>query len=205
MFHIYRLADIPNWENFLTLFDTLAIQNGFDGIHFIATLGPISVCDNQLVKGKVGIDVFDRMRHKSEFKFSHKRWTSKLERKIKKLLKITNEIGIRKKPLIFDYQKSVETFNLNFPNEKYIPCVFPNWDNSPRSGKKSLIFKNATPTTWQIHLEKTFTKLQSQQNNPQTIVIKSWNEWAEGNYLEPDYKFGRAWLEVIKIVKQKFI
>ena len=30
------------------------------------------------------------------------------------------------------------------------------------------------------------------------IFVKSWNEWAEGNHLEPDLKFGRGYLEVLK-------
>ena len=41
------------------------------------------------------------------------------------------------------------------------------------------------------------------KDNPQFVVIKSWNEWAEGNYLEPDVKFGRKWLEKIKQVKNE--
>lgn len=32
------------------------------------------------------------------------------------------------------------------------------------------------------------------------IFIKSWNEWAEGNHLEPDLKFGRQYLEVVRDV-----
>ena len=30
------------------------------------------------------------------------------------------------------------------------------------------------------------------------LIIKSWNEWAEGNYLEPDLKYGRQYLEAVK-------
>ena len=30
------------------------------------------------------------------------------------------------------------------------------------------------------------------------IVINAWNEWAEGNHLEPDQKWGRRYLEVTK-------
>ncbi|MEO5775560.1 MAG: glycoside hydrolase family 99-like domain-containing protein [Flavobacterium sp.] len=40
--------------------------------------------------------------------------------------------------------------------------------------------------------------------NPNFVVIKSWNEWAEGNYLEPDLKYGHEWLNAVKEVKNDF-
>ena len=30
------------------------------------------------------------------------------------------------------------------------------------------------------------------------ILLKSWNEWAERNYVEPDLKWGRGYLEAIR-------
>ena len=45
------------------------------------------------------------------------------------------------------------------------------------------------------------TEVQKNKENPPFIVIKSWNEWAEGNHLEPDSTYGRQWLEVVKIIK----
>jgi hypothetical protein len=32
------------------------------------------------------------------------------------------------------------------------------------------------------------------------VFVKSWNEWAEGNHLEPDLKFGHKYLEVLRDV-----
>ncbi|GAA4976037.1 glycoside hydrolase family 99-like domain-containing protein [Algibacter aquimarinus] len=204
MFHVYKLEDIPDLDLFINVFDNLAIKAGFDGIHLIST----AISDNHLmldnsdVYGQVGLDVFFKMRYKKKSFFPHKSLLGKAENKIKRKLWPSRSIGVRRKPLIFDYAKGVSNFNIKFPNKKYISCVFPNWDNSPRSGKKSLIFKNATPMAWKKHLEAAVSELKRNPNNPQFIIIKSWNEWAEGNYLEPDEKFGLQWLKVIKEVKE---
>ena len=48
------------------------------------------------------------------------------------------------------------------------------------------------------------TQVKKDKLNPKFVVIKSWNEWAEGNYIEPDSKYGRKWLEVVKRIKQEF-
>lgn len=34
------------------------------------------------------------------------------------------------------------------------------------------------------------------------LFVKSWNEWAEGNHLEPDLKFGCGYLDVIREERQ---
>lgn len=201
MFHVYRFDDIPDVDKFINIFKDLAIANGFDGIYFVATLGSDLILKNKHVYGKIGVDVFHKMRYKKGFLFENIRYIGWLERKIKVKLGFTNELGKRLKPLIFDYKKAVSQLIVTFTHEKYIPCVFPNWDNSARSGKKSLIFVNSNPHSWKIHLEKTVNELRKNPRNPQMIIVKSWNEWAEGNHLEPDIKFGLQWLEAVKAVK----
>jgi hypothetical protein len=205
MFHIYRIEDIPDLDVFIETFNNLAIKSGFKGVYFISTV----VSDNNLVlenngiQGQVGIDIFRKMRYRKPQIFKMDTFLGKVEGKLKSKFKASHKIGIRKKPLIFDYDKGVEELSVKFPNKKYIACAFPNWDNSARSGKKSLIFKGASPQAWKKHLETTLKELRNNPENPQFICIKSWNEWAEGNYLEPDEKFGLQWLEAIKEVKEK--
>lgn len=201
MFHVYRFDDIPDPEQFITVFNELAIENDFAGIHFIATIASENIVKNDKIYGKIGNEVFQKMRYKKGFLFEDIRYLGWLERKIKVKLGFTNEVGKRITPLIYDYTKAVSSFNVKFTDEKYIPCVFPNWDNSSRSGKKSLIFTNSNPVSWQKHLEKAVQELLKKTKNRQIIVIKSWNEWAEGNHLEPDVKFGLQWLQAVKNVK----
>lgn len=201
MFHVYRFDDIPDPEQFITVFNELAIENDFAGIHFIATIASENIVKNDKIYGKIGNEVFQKMRYKKGFLFEDIRYLGWLERKIKVQLGFTNEVGKRLTPLIYDYTKAVSSFNVKFTDEKYIPCVFPNWDNSSRSGKKSLIFTNSNPVSWKEHLKKAVNELLKNPRNPQIVIVKSWNEWAEGNHLEPDVKFGLQWLEALKKVK----
>jgi len=204
MFHIYRLDEIPDLDIFYETFNQLAIYNGFEGIHYIATgnIHSQNVTHHDNIRGVVGLDAFNQIRYKQRTYFNRESILGRFENKIKSKLFGTNVIGQRNKPLVLDYSKGVLSLDVEFPHQKYIQCVFPNWDNSARSGKKSLIFKNATPKAWYIHLSKSIEQLRKNEKNPQLIIIKSWNEWAEGNYLEPDKKYGLEWLQMIRQVKK---
>ena len=207
MFHVYKLDDIPDVDVFIDTFNALAIKNGFDGIHLVATIASDALVNNKSIYAKVGVDVFMKIRYGLDFIFLEDTLFGKIERKLKrkfrKVFKSNKHIDERQKPLIFDYKKGVEKLNVKFPDKKYIPCVFPNWDNTARSANKAMIFKNATPQSWKVHLENTIEEMKKNPENPPFLVIKSWNEWAEGNYLEPDFKYGLQWLEAIKAVKEE--
>ena len=201
MFHIYKLDDIPDLGGFLKLFNELAISNGFDGIYFVATHGNSQVVlSRPEFFAQVGVDVFNMMRYEQSFVYRSGTLLGKIERKIFEKLKWTL---VSRLPFILDYKIAIEKLNVQFNHDKYIPCVFPNWDNSARSGKKSMIFKNSNPELWKIHLSKTVSELKKQVNTPKFVVIKSWNEWAEGNHLEPDLKFGHKWLTAVKEIKDE--
>lgn len=204
MFYIYRLDHIPDLEVFIETFNKEAMANGFDGVYFISTgnINSQNVINNNNIYGVVGLDIFNKIRYQQKTYFKRDSFFGKVENKIFSKIGHTDEIGRRNRPLILDYAKGVLNLHVEFPHNKYIQCVFPNWDNSARSGKKSLIFKNATPDFWFEHLSRSVQQLKKNLNNPQIIVFKSWNEWAEGNYLEPDKKYGLEWLKMIKKVKE---
>jgi hypothetical protein len=80
----------------------------------------------------------------------------------------------------------------------HYPCVTHAWDNSPRSGKNGLVLHGSNPDLFRIFLRKALEVRRSVPVEENIVFLKSWNEWAEGNHLEPDLKFGRGYLEVIK-------
>jgi hypothetical protein len=80
------------------------------------------------------------------------------------------------------------------------PCLVPSWDNTPRSGRNGLVFHGATPELFTRHAREALHRIQGRDPDRNFVFIKSWNEWAEGNYLEPDLRFGLRFLEVIRDV-----
>jgi lipopolysaccharide biosynthesis protein len=77
--------------------------------------------------------------------------------------------------------------------------VVPNWDNTPRSGVNGLVLHGSTPELFKEMLEDAILKVEL-RNPPEErfIFVKAWNEWAEGNHLEPDMQFGKQYLEVVR-------
>ena len=160
--------------------------------------------NNPLIQQVVGLDLFQKLRKIHLLYFKEGTFLYQLEQKIKYRLGYLDELGKRRKPMVIDYKKSLKKLFIDVPpHSKYLPCVIPNWDNSPRSGKISLIFKNSTPELFKKYIEKVLKSIEKSEYKPEFIIIKSWNEWAEGNYLEPDQIYGRKWLEVIKVLKNK--
>lgn len=104
-------------------------------------------------------------------------------------------------PTIHDYEKSIKYFLPDaLPATRY-PSVINGWDNTPRSGVRGLVLTGATPQLYGKALKKAFdlTRNRAQGADARLVFLKSWNEWAEGNHLEPDLRDGHQYLEAIAI------
>lgn len=84
------------------------------------------------------------------------------------------------------------------PSYKRFPCVTPMWDNSARRTSGAVILRNATPALYEQWLGAVVAKTRARPPHEQIIFVNAWNEWAEGNHLEPDAEHGRAYLEATR-------
>ena len=82
-------------------------------------------------------------------------------------------------------------------HENCYPTILPCWDRSPRSGRRAIIYTNSTPELFKKHVEEALGKIKNKQPEHRVIFLKSWNEWAEGNYMEPDLKYGHGFLDAL--------
>jgi lipopolysaccharide biosynthesis protein len=109
-------------------------------------------------------------------------------------------------PFIYDYGRYVKNrCKENFPDYPRFPCVTPMWDNSCRRvGKSFFALKNSTPKLYKDWITCYLNKFRPKNNEENLFFINAWNEWAEGNYLEPDMKWGRQYLEATKEAFDEF-
>jgi len=100
---------------------------------------------------------------------------------------------------VFSYDQIVERMLKKIkPPYKRFPCVTPTWDNSPRRKSNAYIFIDSTPQVYERWLKETIRNFKIYSPEENFIFINAWNEWGESNYLEPDLKFGKAYLEATK-------
>ena len=109
-----------------------------------------------------------------------------------------------RKPTVYLYRDMVpEWLDRNARGLEDYPCVMPNWDNTPRSGLNGLILHDSTPGLFGKVLQNAVEMVRNRTPQRRIVFIKSWNEWAEGNYVEPDMKFGKEYLEVVRTAVSK--
>ncbi|MGX2030828.1 glycoside hydrolase family 99-like domain-containing protein [Methylocaldum gracile] len=102
---------------------------------------------------------------------------------------------------VYDWRTFVErSEHYKSPGYKLFRGVCPSWDNTARRKSRSTVFLNSSPSLYQRWLENAIRCTQQSFTNPdeQLVFINAWNEWAEGAYLEPDARFGYAYLQATR-------
>lgn len=186
VFFIYDALAVP--DDFLKLWQRLAQSNGLPGICFIGRIKNDADYGQALERGfsyvsseRITRIVVDR---------------GILARRIFQLKNI-----LLKRPVnCYSYKEAIPYFVNkkldSLPN--YIPSIIPNWDHSPRSQKRGLILHNSTPDLFSKHIKDVFSLIKNKPIDEQIVFLKSWNEWGEGNYMEPDLKWGRKYIDTLR-------
>ncbi len=96
----------------------------------------------------------------------------------------------------FDYESGVDAYLPATTNSPMYEGCTIGWDNTPRFGQNATIYLNFSLYHYYIWLQKIIGNTRARHSNPddRLIFINAWNEWAEGAYLEPDKKYGYAYL-----------
>lgn len=186
VFMVYIAKAIP--ANFISIWNEMAKEYGFDGIYFI---GNLMSYDNEEDYFKMGYNsvIKQRVRAYFDIKFKNKMfWFYRSA--------IAHLFGWPMMKL--SYKKAMNYFIKADEdlNERVIPSIIPNFDHSPRSGKYGLILHDSTPKLFYQHCKEVLNLVEKKENK--LVFLRSWNEWGEGNYMEPDLKFGKGYIKSLR-------
>ncbi|PVH25610.1 glycosyltransferase WbsX family protein [Sphingobacterium corticibacter] len=190
-FVIYRPLGDESIPDFITTWRQLAKENDLNDFYFIGHINsPESNYQDVLASG---VDAVNTVRIADIYK--KRSLGSKIFNKLNRIFfNQPNRFNFSKVAPYF-FNKEIDM------NERVYPSIITGWDHTPRSGREGLVLDEFTPESFKTHVSNVMSNVSRKKNR--IIFIKSWNEWAEGNYLEPDLRYGHAFLEVIRKVKDK--
>lgn len=192
LFAIFAPYNIPHVDQFVSTWNKLAKINKLNGFYFVALNRNMSKTRELISMGYDAV-VEDLM---DDFRRNHYAYNNILFRVLRKFLKIP--IGNNYKDYCDFFLKKYDVAFRRFP------CIYPNWDHSARSGNVATIFRNAEPSIWGRFCMQLFAKCENLPHEENLIFIKSWNEWGEGNYLEPDRRYGMGYINELWKATQKY-
>lgn len=210
IFVIYDPLKFINIERFIETWRKLAEKNGLPGFHFVGmtpstlTLRVAAdgsrqrVMPNLKSSAKIFKDVLD-LGFDSVNSFGKRRGEMLYEGKWKNLAKtILRHVGLPTGSIRYDYERTVcNYFAPEDSWENVYPTILPQWDRTPRVSSWDGVYVNATPEKFEKHIRQALELIKDKSPEHRILFLKSWNEWGEGNYVEPDLQWGHGFLDAI--------
>ena len=185
LFMVYKPLQHPDMPAFVGLWQRLARENGLPGIYFV---GQADGGQEQKLL-RLGMDaacIFRMMECVNRRPFF-----KKAVQRIK--------INLFKHPRVFRYAEAARWFvGPEDARDDIIPTIYSGWDHTPRSGCEGTVFSHYTPDVFERHVEQVLRAVENKPASLKIVFVKSWNEWGEGNYMEPDRRYGLQFLERLK-------
>lgn len=185
-FLIFNPNGFDDMETFIKTWRTLAKENGLNDFYFVAQDFDSRFKTTLMSRG------INAVYNSDTFNIHHKL------SKFSKVLHLL-ERKILRRPTVFEYRDAIKYMIIDdCKNDGVIPCISPNWDHSPRSGHDAIILNNCRPDLFKKVVKRAIEIVKDKPEQEQIVMIKSWNEWGEGNYMEPDLEYGHGYIDSMR-------
>ncbi|RBY96262.1 lipopolysaccharide biosynthesis protein [Blastococcus sp. TF02-8] len=185
LFYVFRPEQLPDPRAWVDRWQSMAQKAGLPGLYLVAEVSDLLGRGPKFTDVRAaGFDAGVYIRLPAEVTPA----TVLRMRLGRKLLRM---------PERYPYARQPHSLPASLRRENLFPCVYPNWDNTPRSGRRGLVVSGSKPALFEQHVRAAVEQLQDRPHEERLLFVKSWNEWAEGNYLEPDRTDGHAYLEAL--------
>lgn len=205
LFYIHDPLRFDGLEHFLKLWRNLADEAGLPGIYFVGHVESVGVlnkgvghdymsdaAENYNRGLALGLDAINS----NGMRRGEMNAVGKMGVIWNRLL---NHLVDSSKLEVYDYGKVMEgMYTAEDCWENVFPTVIPRWDRTPRRGRGADIYVNESPELFGKTVDRVIDMVQSKKPEHRIVFVRAWNEWGEGNYLEPDLQWGRGFLEALK-------
>lgn len=192
VFAIYDPMGFENVGSFMSKWRELACENGLEGIYFVG----MATGRNASYKSIIDLG-FDGVCNNNRWVAESKVVGSRLMRRLQSLFGWKWGLALMK----YDYRKVVKNYNTEENKiENCYPVITPGFDRTPRAGRRAAIYVNSTPDNFRKHVAEIYDSIADKDDEHRIIFLNAWNEWGEGNHMEPDLKWGHGYLEALKSV-----
>lgn len=184
LFYVFRPEQLPDPSAFVERWQVMAQRAGLPGLYLVAEMSDL------LGRGSVYPDPFAAGFDAGV----HVRLPVTTTPNAMRRMRVLRKAGL---PEIYSYARQPVTRPSSNADHPILPCVYPNWDNTPRSGRRGLVAHGSSPERFRVHVADAVAQLRGLPESQQLLFVKSWNEWAEGNHLEPDGRHGHGYLQAL--------
>jgi hypothetical protein len=178
LFYVYDPAGLPDAQRFLDLWRGWAVDAGLPGLFFVAK------ATGQWRSSSADFDVF-------AYEVPPTRAISRRDLP----RRAARKLGIAP---VRSFRRYSENLKFGIVDGPSCPVVVPGWDNTPRCGAGGVVLHPPDPAIFEAQVARAVARVISPTHHgPRLVIVKAWNEWAEGCYLEPDRRYGRGPLEAL--------
>lgn len=210
IFAIYDPFGFKNVQQFIATWRRLAEENGLPGFHFIgmtpSTLtirtAPDGTRQRVMPNLESSAEIYRRvldLGFDAVNSLGKRRGEMLYEGKWKNIAKtVLRHIGFPTGSMRYDYERTVRNYFAPEDSwENVYPSILPQWDRTPRVASMDGVYVNATPEKFENHIRQALSLIKNKQPEHRILFLKSWNEWGEGNYVEPDMEWGHGFIDAI--------
>ena len=201
LFLVYRASQLPEPKRTTDIWQREAERAGLNGLFLVRVESEIyeESGDPRNIGFDYSLEFQPRWSELLNLRIFRRKWWHRMRLR-------TTEPGITGN-FVCGYEDLVENaLATPFPAYPRIPCVCPGWDNSPRRKEGAVIFVNSRPESYEGWLREVIDRRRGRIQPGESgaisadsfVFVNAWNEWAEGNYLEPCERWGRKYLEATR-------
>ncbi len=176
--------DVPHLDEMIAFWNEEVKKHGIDGVYVASVNKLLPNCNNISAVLQYGYGTYSKtLRY----------YANRLVRKA------ISKVNSHYKDKVWEYEDIWKMTTERKPdgNIHTIPGGTVQYDETPRRGDKALVFKNSSPELFEKYMQIQLSRAEEVYHSD-LLFLDAWNEWGEGNYLEPDTTWGYQYLEALK-------